>query len=142
MFCVSAIGDEPLRYQWRFHGTNAANAATNLANATNACLLISNVQSNNAGYYSVVVANAFDTVVSDPAALGVTPVCVAIELYAGLTLSEGTPGQRYAIQYVSNIRDTNWMTLTTVTQNVSGVFWLDPVPATHQRRFYRAVSAP
>ncbi len=119
-----------------------SNAATNLVNATNACLIISNVQSNNAGYYSVAVANAFDTVLSSTNSLTVTPVCVAIELYAGLTLTEGNPGQHYSIQFVSNIQDTNWMTLTTVTQTVSGVFWLDPEPATRQRRFYQAISAP
>lgn len=39
-------------YQWQFDGTN-------LVNATNSVLLLTNVQSANAGAYSVVVSNAF-----------------------------------------------------------------------------------
>jgi len=139
MFCVSAIGDEPLRYQWRFHGTNVTNAATNLLGATNSCLLISNVQSNNAGYYSVLAANAFGTAESSTALLTVTPACVDINLYAGLTITGGVTGRAYRVQYVTNIEDTTWTTLTTITQELSGVFVLDPEPANRPRKFYRVV---
>ena len=106
---------------------------------TNSCLIISNVQSNNAGYYSVTVANALGTAVSSPALLSVTPVCVDLNLYAGLTLTGGVTGQVYRVQYVTNINDTAWTTLTTVTQKMTGVFVLDPQPANLQRRFYRVV---
>jgi len=137
-FCVAAIGDQ-LHYQWRFRGLDVNNTATNLTSGTNACLIISNVQSNNAGYYDVVVANALGTVVSSNALLSVTPVCVEINLYAGLTLSGGVAGQVYNVQYVTNLSDTSWTTLTTITQEVSGIFVLDPQPANRQRRFYRVV---
>jgi hypothetical protein len=137
--CVTAIGDQPLHYQWRFRGLDVNNTATNLTSGTNACLIISNVQSINAGYYDVVVANALGTVVSSNALLSVTPVCVEINLYAGLTLSGGVAGQVYNVQYVTNLSDTSWTTLTTVTQEISGVFVLDPQPANRQRRFYRVV---
>ena len=139
MFCVTAIGDEPLRYQWYFYGTNTNNVPIALAGETNTCLTISNVQSNNAGYYSVTVANAFGTAGSTIALLTVTPVCVELNLYAGLSLTGGVAEQVYQVQYVTNVNDTSWTTLTTVTQKVSGVFVLDPQPANQQRRFYRVV---
>lgn len=46
-----AIGDEPLRYQWRLNNTN-------LVNATNAALALTNLAAANGGNYSVVVTNA------------------------------------------------------------------------------------
>lgn len=52
-----AIGDEPLRYQWRWNGTN-------LASATNATLSLSNLAAVNAGSYSVVVTNAAEATTS------------------------------------------------------------------------------
>jgi hypothetical protein len=44
-------GTAPLRYQWQLNGRD-------LASATNATLVLNNVQLSNAGSYSVEVANA------------------------------------------------------------------------------------
>lgn len=52
-----AIGDEPLRYQWRFDGVN-------LASATNITLALTNLAPANAGNYSVVVTNAAGSITS------------------------------------------------------------------------------
>jgi hypothetical protein len=49
-FSVSATGDVPLFYQWRFGNEN-------IDGATNSTLLISNVQPSQAGNYSVVIFN-------------------------------------------------------------------------------------
>ncbi len=48
---ILAIGDEPLRYQWRLNGAN-------LATATNPTLALTNLSAANAGNYSVIVTNA------------------------------------------------------------------------------------
>ena len=61
-FCVTAIGAAPLLYQWRLNGAN-------LPDETNACLNIPSAQLANGGTYTVVVANQFDAVTSDPALL-------------------------------------------------------------------------
>ncbi len=61
-FVAAATGSEPLRYQWRFNGGN-------LAGATNATLVISNVQFVNAGPYQVVVYNAAGSTDSSNATL-------------------------------------------------------------------------
>ena len=110
-------------------------------------------ESNNAGYYSVTVVNAFGTADSTIALLTVSPVCVQLNLYPGLSVTGGVVGQAYHVQYALalaiNPRDTVWTTLTTVTQKVAGVFVLDPQPARDcdsnstqvvpPRRFYQVV---
>jgi hypothetical protein len=61
-FTVSASGTSPFRYQWRYKGTN-------IANATNATLSLLNVQSAQAGGYSAAVTNSLGGVISQTAQL-------------------------------------------------------------------------
>ncbi len=63
-FVVAAIGDAPLRYQWRF-------VTASLVGETNSTLLILNAQLTNEGNYAVVVTNAFGSVTSATASLTV-----------------------------------------------------------------------
>ena len=56
-FAITALGVQPLNYQWRFNGSD-------LADATNASYTINNVQPANAGSYAVVVANSYGSVTS------------------------------------------------------------------------------
>ncbi len=65
-FSVTATGTGPLAYQWRFNGTN-------IAGATQANLSLSNVTTNQAGVYSVIVTNAVGSAPSSNAILTVTP---------------------------------------------------------------------
>ena len=69
-FTVAAMGGAPLSYQWKKDGANVigANAAT---------LSLTNLQSGDAGSYTVVVSNSADSVTSTPAILGVDTVAVA-----------------------------------------------------------------
>ncbi len=59
---AAVVGTFPLRHQWRFLGTN-------IPAATNAALVVSNVQSANEGPYDVVVTNNFGAVTSVVATL-------------------------------------------------------------------------
>jgi len=61
-FSVLSSGRLPLSYQWQF-------AATNLANATNATLTVSNLTVNQAGSYKVVVTNSLGSATSSNALL-------------------------------------------------------------------------
>ena len=64
LFGVTATGNAPLSFQWRFNGTN-------IAGATSATLIRLNVQPANAGLYDCVVSNPLGTVTSGTASLTV-----------------------------------------------------------------------
>jgi hypothetical protein len=66
-FSVAAMGAEPIYYQWYF------NTNTLLTDQTNATLTIASVQTNDAGGYHCVVANAGGSVTSLVATLTVLP---------------------------------------------------------------------
>jgi hypothetical protein len=61
-FNVIASGTGPLRYQWRTNGAN-------IPGASYSSLTLSDVQSSNAGSYSVVVSNSYGTATSTAAVL-------------------------------------------------------------------------
>jgi hypothetical protein len=69
-FSVTATGTPPPTYQWRFEGAD-------LAGATEATLILTNVQPSQAGVYSVVVSNSAGWVVSAGAQLTVEPASLA-----------------------------------------------------------------
>ena len=88
-FTASATGTPPLFYQWNLAGTNIAGASGTSYTRTN-------VQSGDAGGYSVVVSNAAGTVASDEALLTVNtrPVLTTLAnqtVTAGQTLSFSVP---------------------------------------------------
>ena len=76
---VTAVGLEPLSYQWQINGTNLVDG-TNLVNgditigSTTNVLTISNAQTNDSGSYAVIVMNLDGSVTSSNALLTVTNV--------------------------------------------------------------------
>src|ERR1043166_1313995 len=67
-FSLVAEGRPPLAYQWRFNGTN-------ISGANSATLLVTNVQAEQVGSYSVQISNSLSNTVSDGAELGlITPL--------------------------------------------------------------------
>ena len=66
-FSVGVSGQTPLQYQW-YLGTNKISALSN-PTATNATLVLNNVQLNQSGAYSAVVSNTVSSVASSPASL-------------------------------------------------------------------------
>jgi hypothetical protein len=69
-FSVAASGTAPV-YQWQMNGVNLANAGR-VSGALSPALTISNVQTNDAGNYSVIVSNAAGNLTSTSAVLTVT----------------------------------------------------------------------
>ena len=67
VFRAVAEGAPPLQYQWLFNGAL-------LPGATNATLVLSNVQPAQAGSYALVASNALGLVASSPAVLTVLPM--------------------------------------------------------------------
>ena len=66
IFSVVASGTLPLSYQWNFNGTN-------IVGATNTTLMLTNVQMSQAGNYTVLVTNAYGSILSSNAVLTVIP---------------------------------------------------------------------
>jgi endonuclease/exonuclease/phosphatase family metal-dependent hydrolase len=98
-FTVSATGDAPLSYQWRFNG-NAINAASSTSYS------ITNVQFSDAGNYTVIVTNDSGSATSAIATLivGVVPTInsqpQSLNTNAGATVmfsvaATGTPAPNY-----------------------------------------------
>jgi uncharacterized repeat protein (TIGR01451 family) len=93
LFSVIADGTPPLSYQWSFNGTN-------LLDATNSVLVITNVQLTDAGNYAVEVSNAFGSeessnavlVVGEPPAIVAQPTDQAIVLGASAAFAVTAAG--------------------------------------------------
>lgn len=66
LFTVSAVGTAPLRYQWALD-------TTNILNATNASLSLSNISAADGGSYTVRISNSAGAVTSVGAVLTVAP---------------------------------------------------------------------
>ncbi|MBD8033039.1 immunoglobulin domain-containing protein [Solibacillus sp. A46] len=69
-FTVTATGDATLSYQWQKGGIN-------IVGATSASLTINNLQTSDAGDYTVVVTNEIGNVTSNAATLSIKPATVA-----------------------------------------------------------------
>jgi Glycosyl hydrolases family 28/Immunoglobulin domain/Cadherin-like domain/Immunoglobulin I-set domain len=94
-FSVVAAGTAPLGYQWYF------NTNTLLANATNAALTVTNVQTTNAGTYSVLVTNVAGSVTSAVVTLTVNSSVVAPSITTQPTNFTATVGQNAAFSVVA-----------------------------------------
>ena len=70
-FAATAGGLAPLNYQWTLNGTKIPGANTNVYSLTNA-------QTTNAGFYTLIVTNASGSVTSSPISLLVYPPQVAL----------------------------------------------------------------
>ena len=82
-FSVTATGTSQLSYQWLFNGAN-------IPGATSQTLTLDFVSSTEAGAYSVVVGNAYGSVVSAPAQLTVTQPMVLVQTSLTPTVDETT----------------------------------------------------
>ena len=131
IFNVSVVGTAPINYQWKFNGAN-------LAGATNVSLQLTNVQSVQAGNYSVFVTNLFGSVLSSNAALTVqvAPYIVTQPtnktVTAGSSVSlVGTAGGSQPLLYLWSFNGTNLigttnntLILTNVQPSQAGIYVL------------------
>jgi len=122
-FSVSAAGNGPLRYQWRFNDTN------NLSNATNSTLTLTNLQSTNAGGYSVRVTDSLGVVTSIVASLTILlPPAITTQptnatVIAGINatfsiVATGTAPLSYQWYFNTNILLTSATNATLLITNV------------------------
>jgi hypothetical protein len=135
-FSVVATGTAPLSYQWNLNGTA-------VSGATSSTLTLNNVQTTNAGSYTVVVTNAADSVTSEVATLTVIPPAPPSLGAPGMTTNGFTfqlsvsVGQTYVILVTTNFQD--WTPIFTDVALTNSVVFTDPAATNSSRRFYRAM---
>ncbi len=76
-FSVTATGTGPLSYQWALNGTP-------LSGATSSVLALTNVQTNEAGSYTVIITNAANSITSSVATLTVTTPLTSADIVLAL----------------------------------------------------------
>jgi hypothetical protein len=150
VFRVQTGGSQPIHYQWLFNGVP-------MEGATNTFLVLNNVQSENAGSYTVVVTNQVASVVSQPADLIVDLVAPpagdtngppSVYLSSVKMLDPGVPlisvnmtnTTMVMIEWSSNL--LGWTPLLTITNGGNTLYFADPDAPSQPRRFYRAVAQP
>lgn len=134
-FKVRAVGSEPLSYRWYFNDT------TPLAGETNAQLNLVNLETTQAGLYSVTVSNTFGCVTTAPARLLVSDACVGIHLYAGLSIT-GIVGRTYSVEYATNLSAVNWTAVATNTFSQPQWLFLDTNTPFDPQKFFRVRFQP
>jgi C1A family cysteine protease len=120
-FSVTAGGTPPLSYQWEFDGTN-------LVGATNAALVLTDVQQAQAGNYAVLVTNLYGSVLSSNALLTVlVPPTIITQptnqtVYVGGTASFSvTAGGTPPLSYQWSFDATNILGATNATLVLTNV---------------------
>ncbi|MEO5804157.1 MAG: fibronectin type III domain-containing protein [Verrucomicrobiota bacterium] len=132
-FSIIASGILPLSLQWRWNGTN-------ISNATNSTLNLTNVQLADAGTYSVIISNRAGMVTSGTATL---TVIVPRPQFSSVQLSGsnvqfillGESEINYRIEQSTNLLD--WSTVTNVVLTNGEYQFSEPI--TNFQRFFRAV---
>jgi sugar lactone lactonase YvrE len=138
---VEVSGTDPLHYSWRKGGNP-------LLNATNAVLTLTNVQTSDAGLYSVVVTNALGSATSTAAALTITPSPVALrivtmegQLYVTnqtihLQIAGAVASQPLVIEASSDLK--TWEAVYTNAAPGEPVEIMHALPGNQPGRFFRA----
>ena len=136
VFSVVADGVPSPTYQWRFNGTN-------LANATGSSYAVFGARPADAGTYSVVIANIVGSITSSNAVLTVftnSASSLTVLAYStnGFQMSiTGATGGLYAVQSSTNL--TVWSCLQT---NTSPFTFTDTNSRNYPVRYYRAGYLP
>ena len=137
IFFVTATATPPVSYQWQFNGIA-------LPDETDDFLLVFDVQSINAGDYSVIVSNGAGKITSAPARLTVSGDSAGLTLQISLSpqpriawLSQA--GVNYQVQFTTDLSQPNWKPFGQSISGTGGVVSFTDSTATGSQRFYRIV---
>ncbi len=137
-FSIEAVGSAPLSYQWR-------KDSVDLPGATNTVLMLTNVQTAQAGDYSVLVSNAYGSVASAPASLVFAEIWFeepALQADGRFAFALHAPANRVCEIWASTNLE-NWVKVATLTNETGLIRWAD-APTQFPARFYqvRQISPP
>lgn len=131
-FSVTASGTDPLTYHW-------LKGASPLLSATTATLTLTNLATNNAGAYSVIVSNSSGTATSSPSILSIASRPMIAPSLVGTAVRLGFAGETgvtYRVESASNVTATTWTTVTNLTPIQDGPLAVTNTPAS-SNLFYR-----
>ena len=139
-FSVGVTGTSPFSYQWMFNGSPIADATLNSYSK-------SNVQTNDAGSYSVFITNVIGNVTSSNAVLTINPA-------AGPTLSatvtnqnvvltwDAIVGRTYRGQYKGDVTESNWTDIVPDITATGTPSSLTNNVGANSQRYYRLLLLP
>ena len=131
---VMAAGFPPISYRWFF-------GSTAIVGATNSVLFLFDLQSSQAGQYSIVVSNAAGATSNVTATLNILPT-LGVFMVPTISIT-GTVGQAYNLQYVNSFGSiTSWTSVATITLTNSQELYFDVSAVGSPARFYRLVQLP
>jgi uncharacterized repeat protein (TIGR03803 family) len=138
-FNVIVYGEPPFIFQWY---DNQLPVGSNGTGSNVASLTLTNVDANQAGYYSVHVINSSGNLWSSAAYLTViVPPTLSLQLLSGYPVLNlyGALDNNYVVQYTASLANTNWINLVSLTNlSTSPYQFLDPSGVGQSARFYRA----
>lgn len=142
-FTAEVYGAPPFVFQWYFNG-KAVGQPTIGSNFTS--FTLTSVGTNQAGNYVVEVINDSGSLTSSNAVLTVIPQpTLNLQIVAGYPVLNlyGTPGNDFLVQYSTNLANTNWINLLSLTNlSTKSYLFLDPSGVDQPSRFYRAFFSP
>jgi hypothetical protein len=134
-------------YQWQFNGANLTNNAR-ISGAQSYGLTINGVCLADAGSYQATAWNYWSNSESAAATLTVTVPQPSLQMGwppstngAYVLNCSAAAGQRYQIQYATNLAQPTWVNLGSPVACTNGVITIKDIPVDNQR-FYRAVFLP
>ena len=135
-FTVGYTGSTPLTFQWRRNGLLVPGGSS-------PTLVINNVQSTNAGTYTVRISNSLNFALSDPATL-----TVASGQFTALTVGtngvqlnvQGETGGNYILEMSTDFKQ--WDPLATLLNNPATWQFIDTTAPGVAYRFYRLRKSP
>ena len=139
-FTVGYTGTPPLAFQWRRNDIG-------IPGATSPTLVINNVQSANAGTYTVRISNSLNSVTSDPAMLtavsgqfsAITVTTNGVQVNVQVNV-QGEAGGNYIIETSSDLNQ--WDPLATLLNNPQTWQFTDTTASSIGYRFYRLRKSP
>jgi hypothetical protein len=131
---ATAAGTSPIFSQWFFNGAS-------ITNATNTSFSLPEIQTTNAGQYSVVFSNAAGSIYSAATQITVTNLPFQFNSVALLTNGNvqlnftGALGSTYTLQASSNLM--NWISVGTISISANPTTFVDTNSLLFTNRFYR-----
>jgi hypothetical protein len=143
VFSATASGTVPLVYQWMNNGADLADAP-GISGATTTNLILTNVSTNDAGNYALVVTNAYGSITSSVATLTVISPPATVGLASNpdgsITLQlAGSPGATYVLESATNLGSAGgWQPIATNVFDLTGLWDFTDSQATNfPQRYFR-----